>query len=164
MLGDLLHDRQVVGAGRRAVVAPSGGVIAGAEHEHAEVHLTPLRRHGLAPLGGWSPLLTPRRQPTTCRPPVVGYRSILSLDLDARLPYGPDHGTTEREGGRRDRRSLGDRRGHRAAVREGKSEGGLRRPRRRAGQAGPGGGRRERGGGWVRWSAPGTPGGGPGPR
>src|SRR6266446_2392656 len=50
MLGDLLDDRQVVVAGRRAVVAPSGRVIAGAEHEHAEVHLTPLRRHGPAPL------------------------------------------------------------------------------------------------------------------
>src|SRR5207249_10933181 len=25
---------------------PAGGVIAGAEHEHAEVHLAPLRRHG----------------------------------------------------------------------------------------------------------------------
>jgi hypothetical protein len=25
-------------------------MIAGAEHEHAEVHLTPLRRHGLAPV------------------------------------------------------------------------------------------------------------------
>src|SRR3989442_14531472 len=47
--GDLLDDRQIVVAGRRAVVAPSGGVIAGAEHEHAEVHLT-LRRHGLAPV------------------------------------------------------------------------------------------------------------------
>src|SRR6266508_2308261 len=46
MPGDLLDDRQVVVAGRRAVVAPSGGVIAGAEHEHAEVHLAPLRRHG----------------------------------------------------------------------------------------------------------------------
>src|SRR5207247_11021785 len=46
VLGDLLDDRQVVVAGRRAVVAPSGGVIAGAEHEHAEVHLAPLRRHG----------------------------------------------------------------------------------------------------------------------
>src|SRR5438034_1005687 len=44
--GDLLDDRQVVVAGRRAVVAPAGGVIAGAEHEHAEVHLAPLRRHG----------------------------------------------------------------------------------------------------------------------
>src|SRR6266850_2204743 len=48
--GDLLDDRQVVVAGRRAVVAPPGGVIAGAEHEHAEVHLTPLRRHGIAGL------------------------------------------------------------------------------------------------------------------
>ena len=48
--GDLLDDRQVVVAGRRAVVAPSGGVIAGAEHEHAEVHLTPRRRHGPAPV------------------------------------------------------------------------------------------------------------------
>src|SRR2546422_3182260 len=133
MPGDLLDDRQIVGAGRRAVVAPSGGVIAGAEHEHAEVHLTPLRRHGLAPLGGWSPLLAPRRQPTTCRPPVVGYRSTLSLDLDARLPYGPDHGTTEREGGRRDRRSLGDRRGHRAAGCDGRGESGRRIPPRSAG-------------------------------
>src|SRR2546427_2319397 len=51
MPGDLLDDREVVVAGRRAVVAPSGGVIAGAEHEHAEVHLTPPRRHGLAPSG-----------------------------------------------------------------------------------------------------------------
>src|SRR5215471_1272727 len=53
---DLLDDRQVVVAGRRAVVAPSGGMIAGAEHEHAEVHPAPLARH--APLLlGWSSLL-----------------------------------------------------------------------------------------------------------
>src|SRR3989449_10803367 len=51
VLGDLLDDRQVVVAGRRAVVTPSGGVIAGAEHEHAEVHLTPPRRHGPLPSG-----------------------------------------------------------------------------------------------------------------
>src|SRR5256712_9310230 len=43
--GDLLDDRQVVVTGCRAVVAPSGGVIAGTEHEHAEVHLAPFRRH-----------------------------------------------------------------------------------------------------------------------
>ena len=49
--GDLLDDRQVVVAGRRALVAPPGGVIAGAEDEHAEVHLAPLRRHG--PLLSW---------------------------------------------------------------------------------------------------------------
>ena len=50
VMGDLLDDRQVVVAGGRTVVTPSGGVIAGAEHEHAEVHLTPLRRHGLTPV------------------------------------------------------------------------------------------------------------------
>src|SRR5206468_950439 len=62
--GDLLDNRQIVVAGRRAVVAPSGGVIAGAEHEHAEVHLTPLRRHG--PLLSWLVAsLVPRRQRTT---------------------------------------------------------------------------------------------------
>ena len=111
-----------------------------------------------------SPLLAPRRQPTTCRPHVVRYGSILSLDLDARLPYGPDHGTTEREGGRRDRRSLGDRRGHRAAVRDGRGEGGLRRPRRRAGQADRGSDRGERRRGCVLGSARGTRGGGRGLR
>src|SRR5262249_49997810 len=42
--------RQIVVAGGRAVVAPSGGVIAGAEHEHAEVHLAPLPRHGASPV------------------------------------------------------------------------------------------------------------------
>src|SRR5437773_4811378 len=62
MPGDLLDDRQVVVAGRRAVVAPSGGVIAGAEHEHAEVHLTPLRRHGPAPV--WL-VASPRSSATT---------------------------------------------------------------------------------------------------
>src|SRR5205807_5376403 len=142
MPGDLLDDRQVVVAGRRAVVAPSSGVIAGAEHEHAEVHLTPLRRHGPPPSA------------TTYHWP-----STLSLDLDARLPYGPHHGTTEREGGGGDRRSLGDRRGHRAAVRDGRGEGGLRRPRRRAGQAGCSGDRGERRGGRVRGSARGARGG-----
>src|SRR5882672_12159308 len=64
VVGDLLDDRQVVVAGRCAVVAPSSGVIAGAQHEHAEMHLAPLRRHGRSCLG-WSPLLAPRRQRTT---------------------------------------------------------------------------------------------------
>jgi len=41
---DLLDDRQIVVAGRRADVASSGGVIASAEHEHAEVRLAPLER------------------------------------------------------------------------------------------------------------------------
>src|SRR5262249_30359729 len=50
LAGDLLDDRQVVVAGRRALVAPSGGVIAGTEHEHAEVHLTSRRRHVAHPL------------------------------------------------------------------------------------------------------------------
>src|SRR5262245_17224935 len=64
---------------------------------------------------------------------------LSSLDLDARLPYVAtvprsrrgrediDHGATGREGGCGDRRSLGDRRGHRAAVRDGGGESGLRR-------------------------------------
>src|SRR5262249_20751432 len=47
---DLVDHRQIVVAGGRAVVAPSGGVIAGAEHEHAEVHLAPLPRHGASPV------------------------------------------------------------------------------------------------------------------
>src|SRR5256712_11606957 len=44
--GALLDDRRVVVTGSRAVVAPPGGVIAGTDHEHAEVHLAPFRRHG----------------------------------------------------------------------------------------------------------------------
>src|SRR6266850_3930095 len=63
--GDLLDDRQIVVAGGRAVVAPSGGVIAGAEHEHAEVHLTSLQRHGPAPVLARRFPLVPRRQRTT---------------------------------------------------------------------------------------------------
>jgi hypothetical protein len=50
--GDLLDDRQVVVAGGGAVVAPARRMIAGAEHEHAEVHLAPHRRHGPAPVLG----------------------------------------------------------------------------------------------------------------
>src|SRR5262245_5078333 len=68
--GDLLDDRQVVVAGRRAVVAPSGGVIAGTEHEYAEVHLASLRGHGPL-LSGLVVAPRRRRQPTACRPPVV---------------------------------------------------------------------------------------------
>src|SRR5262249_2197856 len=49
---DLLDDRQVIVAGRRAVIAPSGRMVAGAEHEHTKVHLAPLRRHGPAPVRG----------------------------------------------------------------------------------------------------------------
>src|SRR5262249_41869716 len=42
---------------------------------------------------------------SSCRPSAPTYHlpAKLSLDLDARLPYGPDHGTTEREGGGGDR-------------------------------------------------------------
>src|SRR5690349_15496941 len=82
--------------------------------------------------------------------------SILSLDLDARLPYGPTHGTTEREGRGGNRRRLGNRRGHRAAVRDGRGEGGVRRPRRRARQAGRGGDRGGRRPGHLRGSARGA--------
>src|SRR6059036_2890567 len=51
------------------VAAPSGGVIAGAEHEHAEVHLASLRRHGPAPIRGGrvSPSTTSYHLRPTCR-------------------------------------------------------------------------------------------------
>src|SRR6266540_2813577 len=90
--GDLLDDRQVVVAGRRAVVAPSGGVIAGAEHEHAEVHLAPLRRHG--------PLLSglvaaPRPSATTYHlPPTCGRVQFDTIPGSRRSPAvwsGPWH-------------------------------------------------------------------------
>jgi hypothetical protein len=53
--GDLLHDRQFAAAGRRALVAPASGVVAGAEHEHAEMHLTVGGTHRLGSLHGFRP-------------------------------------------------------------------------------------------------------------
>src|SRR5215471_8026045 len=104
--------------------------------------------------------------PSTAEVGMTFMDGILSLlDLDARLPYGAavprsrregegiEHGTTERQGGGGERRSLGDRRGHRAAVREGGGQGRLRGPRRRAGQAGRGRDRGERRPGHLRRSA-----------
>src|SRR5207244_255226 len=55
---DLLDDREVVVAGRGALVAPPGGVVAGAEDEDAEMHLTPCRTH-------WR--CSPRRRMCRCR-------------------------------------------------------------------------------------------------
>ena len=52
LAGDLLDDREVVVAGRRPLVAPAGGVVAGAEDEHAEMHLAPSRTHARRSLSG----------------------------------------------------------------------------------------------------------------
>ncbi len=46
---NLLDHRQLVVAGRGALVAPAGGVVAGAQHKHAEMHLTLARTHRACP-------------------------------------------------------------------------------------------------------------------
>src|SRR5271163_1281749 len=56
--GDLLDHRQLVVAGGGSVVSPTGTVIAGAEHENAEVHLTVANGH-CALLWSRSPGLIP---------------------------------------------------------------------------------------------------------
>src|SRR5271154_7034764 len=38
--GNFGRDRKIVVADRGPIVAPAGGMVAGAEHEHAEMHLT----------------------------------------------------------------------------------------------------------------------------
>src|SRR5882672_5986281 len=92
MPGDLLDDRQIVVAGRRAIVAPSGGVIAGAEHEHAEVHLTPLGRHGLTPVqvGTWSSREISPPAPSLQRSP-GGVALVDGLERRARGDAVADH-------------------------------------------------------------------------
>ncbi len=45
--GDFGSDRQIEVADRRPLIPPPGGMVAGAEHEHAEVHLTGGGTHSL---------------------------------------------------------------------------------------------------------------------
>src|SRR5581483_4173440 len=55
--GDRLHHRHAAARRIGAFVAPAGGMIAGAENENAEMHLSPRGCHGLrSPLPGGAPV------------------------------------------------------------------------------------------------------------
>jgi hypothetical protein len=90
LAGDLLDEREVVVAGRRALLSPPRGVVAGAENEHPEVHLAPRRTHGDHSCPGFSTV--PGSRATTlprAHSPLRQRWRVASWTNSSRSPSGP---------------------------------------------------------------------------
>src|SRR5262249_59647914 len=70
--GNLLHDRELHMRGKGAVVAPAGGMVAGAEHEPPEMHL---------PLANAHPILVPPFRPAHIIGAILAWRPMPAASM-----------------------------------------------------------------------------------